>query len=252
LVANVSNVLAIETISEIRVALERGDGIRAISRRYGISTNTVARYRKEGVLCACGRAFHAGLCKQKVAITPGIVSYHRRRKGVDDGYQQPVRHSRQARSTEKLLFVFGFLPDWEKRAKRPSEFERYGIIGEVERVTTKVRWVYRADVRQEMMLACFEGRLLREEIAAFVGKFVMFEMMRYLGHRISRYTSVFDPIKGRGDKHEMTLLDMMAQEITDDEDMWSWGARQTFHQTKLTSGEVHPQGLRNYTLRDHA
>lgn len=208
-------------ISEIRQAFARGDGLRAISRNYGISKNTAKRYKPANgaALCLCGQPLHAGLCKERYAATPALVSYQRRCKGVDDGYRKPPRRSRQKEATAKFDFVFGREPGWEKRAVRPSEKEHYGIIGDVRLVTRHLKWDHREDVQHEMILACMEGRITRAEIPKMVTPFLMKEMKFYIGALNSIYYSLDAPAPYHPDSHR-TFMDMMAEGELDEDALW--------------------------------
>jgi hypothetical protein len=211
--------LSIEEINEIRRAFASGLGMRAVARTLGISRDTAAKFRPSSAKCLCGKPPHAGLCKAVVTASPGIISLHRRRKGIDDGYRAaPKKKSRYQKRQEKRAFIFGLAPNWREFADPPHENERYGIIGEVHHATRRIVREYREDVRHEMILACFEGRLARNEIAPMAKLFLWREMNLCLGSQYSGFVSLDAPCND-GDEPK-TYLDLLCEGVIDADDIW--------------------------------
>lgn len=215
------NYLPVEVVAEIKAACEAGLSLRAIARMTGVATNTVRRYIPTASArpqrCQCGApAGHQGWCKWRYARSPARQAMHALRRGVVLEIPKVESRSRIKEARARFEFVFGIADDWQKRATPLPAEEHYGVIGEVHAATRRVSWDVRDDVRQSMILAVYEGRVLRSEIADLVGAFVKREKRDTIGSMWSLYVSLNAPC-GNSDRRG-TMVDHLSRLSELDED----------------------------------
>lgn len=160
--------LTAATVGEIFALRTGGAGLREIARELGVSKNTVARYvgaNRLTSICPCGKpAGHKGWCQDRIAKSA-------RRQAYLAG--EPVPPAVPPRSRIKRVVL-------EKRVwlglepfcgKRLPEDEWFAAIGEINRLTQRLRNDVREDVRQEMFVSCLEGRCPRAELERAIPTF---------------------------------------------------------------------------------
>lgn len=158
-----NNYLPATTIEQLRRLRADGASQRAIARQLGISANTVARYvGGDEAKCACGApAGHKGWCKNLYAKSVARQAFHAARKGQRIEVAPPVPKSSRLSKVreEKHKWLGRILGDY-----RPLQAsEHMHAVSIVQLATREVHDEWREDVRQEMILACIEGRLRCED-----------------------------------------------------------------------------------------
>lgn len=202
-----SNFIPPDALNEIKAGIAAGLSMNAIAKATGCDKRTVKRYYPETPPpCGCGApAGHKGWCAARTARSPRRQAQLAAYKGIHIPVLEEVRRSRANEARAKFAFVFGLSDNWRYSAQRLPQAEHYGVIGEVWDATKRVIAEVRDDVRQSMVLAVYEGRLQRREIAGSVGAFAKYEMKNMIGAAWSLYLSLHAPM-GNGTGFGIDLL----------------------------------------------
>lgn len=197
-----ANHLPPETLNKMKALRNEGATMRSISRLLGISTNTVRKYisSDDGQTCDCGLPVgHKGWCKERYSKSIARQAFQASRRGVNIIVPPSPKYSRVSDAVALKRRWLGLDDGFFKPLPRD---ERYGAIGEVMHVTRKCSLQVREDVRQEMILRVFEGRVPRKDIRraylTFYGYFMRGMVLRTyeIDPSSSLYEYIFDPRRG--------------------------------------------------------
>lgn len=171
-----SNFLPPEKLRELHELRSAGNGIRKLSRMLGISTVTIRRYIKDddGTKCACGDPVgHKGWCRARFAKSIARQAIHARRSGkIIHVPPAPIRRSRVTEAIAEKWRWLG-LADYAPPPLQ-SRAEQWAAVVAVYRVIGRRHSDFWDDVRQEMILACLDGRLPLEDVGRARSTFVSF------------------------------------------------------------------------------